>query len=248
MLNWCAIGDSLTYLNDHLDETGHYVTRGYLSRICDRLPELALRNIGINGSTTKDWLTVPLPRADVYTVLLGSNDWHQGIEQGTEDDFAAGKPGTILGNLGNLLHRIRKVNPDAKILAATPIARTDFVYLFDAYNNAHGSYAPDHGQELGDIAHAMISACAAQGIPCVNLYDESGITPGNAVKFKRVRTRDGVRDLPYPDYIGLPFDPANDPYPYPPEAQALTYDGLHPSDEGNERLAELLAKSLKSLL
>ena len=33
MLNWCAIGDSLTYLNDHLDETGHYVTRGYLSRI-----------------------------------------------------------------------------------------------------------------------------------------------------------------------------------------------------------------------
>ena len=69
-----------------------------------------------------------------------------------------------------------------------------------------------------------------------------------AVKFKRVRTPDGVRDLPYPDYVGLPFDPAADPYPYPPEAQALTYDGLHPSDEGNERLAELLAKSLRQLL
>lgn len=248
MLTWCAIGDSLTYLNDHLDETGNYVTQGYLSRICDRLPELALHNIGINGSTTKDWLTVPLPHADVYTVLLGSNDWHQGIPQGSEADCAAGTPGTILGNLGNLLHRIRAVNPDAKILAATPIARTDFVYLFDPYNNAPGSYAPEHGQSLRGIALAMVSACAAQGIPCVNLYDGSGITPENAVKFKRVRTPDGVRDLPYPDYVGLPFNPAADPYPYPPEAQALTYDGLHPSDEGNERLAELLAKSLKQLL
>ena len=33
-----------------------------------------------------------------------------------------------------------------------------------------------------------------------------------------------------------------------PDASQLTYYGLHPSDEGNERLAELLAKSLKSLL
>ena len=37
MLSWCAIGDSFTYLNDHLDETGHFVTRGYLDRIGDKL-------------------------------------------------------------------------------------------------------------------------------------------------------------------------------------------------------------------
>ena len=95
----------------------------------------------------------------------------------------------------------------------------------------------------------MVSACAAQGIPCVNLYDGSGITPENAVKFKRVRTPDGVRDLPYPDYVGLPFDPAADPYPSVPVIQEkYCPDGLHPSDEGNERLAELLAKSLRQLL
>ena len=84
--------------------------------------------------------------------------------------------------------------------------------------------------------------------PNGNSFNGSGITPENAVKFKRVRTPEGVRDLAYPDYIGLPFDPANDPYPYPPEAQALTYDGLHPSDEGNERLAALVADALERLL
>jgi hypothetical protein len=30
---WVAIGDSITYLNNHLDETGHRVTKGYLSRV-----------------------------------------------------------------------------------------------------------------------------------------------------------------------------------------------------------------------
>ena len=68
------------------------------------------------------------------------------------------------------------------------------------------------------------------------------------MRFKRVRTADGVRDLPYPDYAGLPFDPEKDPYPYPPEARALTYDGLHPTDEGNEILAALLAEALLPLL
>ena len=79
MQTWCAIGDSFTYLNDHLDETGNIVARGYLSRALDKLPPLCLRNLGINGSTTRDWLTAPLAPADVYTILLGTNDWHQGI-------------------------------------------------------------------------------------------------------------------------------------------------------------------------
>ena len=46
---WCAIGDSFTYLNDHLDETGYRVTKGYLDRILDRIGYLSLNNIGING-------------------------------------------------------------------------------------------------------------------------------------------------------------------------------------------------------
>lgn len=248
MLNWCAIGDSFTYLNDHLDETGHFVTRGYLDRINDKLPGLSLTNIGINGSTTRDWLSVSLPCADVYTILLGTNDWHIGIPLGTGGEFAAGTPGTILGNLGNLNARILALNPDAKVLFCTPIARTDFVYLFDYHNNAQGSYALEFGQRLCDVAYGIVNACASQNIPCVNLYDESGVTPENAVRFKRVHTIDGDLDLPFPDYLGIPYDPDEDPYPYPPESHALTYDGLHPTDEGNEILATLIADKLRAIL
>lgn len=111
MQTWCAIGDSFTYLNDHLDETGNIVTRGYLSRALDKLPPLCLRNLGINGSTTRDWLTAPLAPADVYTILLGTNDWHQGIPLGDRAAFRDGAPGTILGNLGNLLGRLRALSP-----------------------------------------------------------------------------------------------------------------------------------------
>ena len=206
MQTWCAIGDSFTYLNDHLDETGGIVARGYLSRALDKLPPLCLRNLGINGSTTRDWLTAPLAPADVYTILLGTNDWHQGIPLGDRAAFRDGAPGTILGNLGNLLRRLRA------------------------------------------LCRGIYDACRAEGVPALDLHGRSGITPENAVRFKRVRTADGVRDLPYPDYAGLPFDPEKDPYPYPPEARALTYDGLHPTDEGNEILAALLAEALRPLL
>ena len=189
-----------------------------------------------------------LPKADVYTILLGTNDWHQGIRIGTGEDFAAGAPGTILGNLGNLHQRIKALNPAAKVLFCTPVARTDFVYLFDHHNNAQGSYASEHGQRLCDVAYGIVESCAAQGIACVNLYDESGITPENAVHFKRVHTDEGDLDLPFPDYLGIPFDPDEDPYPYPLESHALTYDGLHPTDEGNEILASLIAAKLKTIL
>ena len=143
MIRWCAIGDSFTYLNDHPDETNHYVTKGYLSRTLDSLRahglDAELTNIGIKGSTTRDWLTAPLVPADFYTILLGTNDWHSGIPLGTEEDFSAARPGTILGNLSHLIGRIRALSPEAKLLVMNPIERTDFVYLFDPFNNAPGS-------------------------------------------------------------------------------------------------------------
>ena len=72
MTAWCAIGDSFTYLNDHLDETGHFVTRGYLTRINDKLPALSLTNIGINGGFMKSGLGEIVFTAVVITCLGGS--------------------------------------------------------------------------------------------------------------------------------------------------------------------------------
>ena len=54
-IKWCAIGDSFTYLNDHLDETDNRVEKGYLTRTCEYFSNLSVINIGMNGSSTPDW-------------------------------------------------------------------------------------------------------------------------------------------------------------------------------------------------
>ncbi len=248
MTEWTAIGDSFTYLNDHPDETGYRVSRGYLSRIADRIPELRLHNAGINGSTFADWIRQPIPKADLYTVLLGTNDWHVGFPLGDDDDFRNRKEGTILGHLGILLDHIREANPDAKIVAGNPVERADFVYLLDPANNAPGSYVPEHGQKLSDVAAAILRCWEAGGAEAVNCHDLSGFDQERLVRFKRVRQDGGYADLPYPEYIGKLFRPGEDEYPYPPEAAALTYDGLHPSDEGCRILADLFADRIEKIL
>lgn len=51
-LLWVAIGDSITYLNDHQNETGNRVTKGYMTRVVERLPQLEYVNKGYNGWTS----------------------------------------------------------------------------------------------------------------------------------------------------------------------------------------------------
>ena len=49
--SWVAIGDSITYLNDHQNETGNRVTKGYLTGVTEKLPDLKYINQGHNGWT-----------------------------------------------------------------------------------------------------------------------------------------------------------------------------------------------------
>lgn len=51
-LLWVAIGDSITYLNDHQNETGNRVTKGYMTRVVERLPQIEYVNKGYNGWTS----------------------------------------------------------------------------------------------------------------------------------------------------------------------------------------------------
>ncbi len=239
-MKWAAIGDSFTYLNDHLDETGYRVRKGYLTRIQEKIPELELTNIGINGSTFADWIMQRIPEADLYTVLLGTNDWHAGFPLGDEQSFKNRRRGTILGHMGMLLDHIREANPTGKIIVGNPVERADFVYLLDPENNAPGSYQEENGQKLSDVAEAILECAELEGLETVNLHDLSGFDQEKLIKFKRVKGK----DLPYPDYIGVEYVPGKDEYPYPPEAMALTYDGLHPTDEGNRILADLFAEKI----
>ena len=180
--------------------------------------------------------------------MLGTNDWHVGNPMGSQEDFRHRTSGTILGNLGILIDHIRGAAPRGRIIVGNPVERADFVYLLDPENNARGSYAPEYGLTLATLAAEILRCCRLENIATVNCHDLSGFTQDNLIHFKRVKQGGQVLDLPYPAYVGLPFAPGLDPYPYPPEAIRMTYDGLHPSDEGCEILANLFAGKIQEVL
>ena len=126
--------------------------------------------------------------------------------------------------------------------------RADFVYLWNPENNARGSYVPENGVTLARLSEAILECCASEGIETVDCHGRSGFTQENLIRFKRVRRGGVTEDLPYPDYTGILFSPGKDPYPYPPEAAWMTYDGMHPTDEGNEVLASLFAEKIREVL
>ncbi len=244
----CAIGDSFTYLNDHLDETDYRVKNGYLSRLAEFVPNLHVNNIGINGSNTKDWIDKEIPKADIYTLLLGTNDWNSGIKIGSGSDYKQRKLETILGNLGRIIDHIRVISKAAPIIVMNPVERGDFVYLFDQNNHAKGSYTAVNGQYLADISDHIFRYCRGENIHSIDLYHESGFTQDNVVQFKRVQIDGAYMDCSYPDYTRISFDPKTDIYPYPLEAIGLTYDGLHPSEAGNQRIAKILGDKIKTII
>jgi len=131
----------------------------------------------------------------------------------------------------------------------TPMQRTDFVYIADARNNAYGCYKPKNGQALSDFAAAVKNIGNYEHCAVIDLYNQSGITMENAVKFKRLKdtVTGNYQNFTYPGYIGIPFHPGEDEYPYPVEAIGYTYDGLHPSDAGYRVIADMIIEEFKKV-
>lgn len=243
-----AIGDSFFYINDHLEETGFRLSKGILDRLKSKLSfPSEIINLGQNGWKTSDWVNVtsPFPNGDIYLIMLGTNDWWFSSAPllGSERDYLFRSQGTILGNLGIIIDRIKAVSRDAVIFVCSPVERSDFVYINDYYNNAKGSYEPHNGLSLSEIANA-INRIKERNVCAINTHDKSGITCYNAVKFKRCLIEGQSVDLPYPNYTNHPYDPTDGVYPYPIEAIGTTYDGLHPSDEGADAIANVIAMAI----
>lgn len=253
-LVWVAIGDSITYLNDHTDETGNRITKGYLSRVTDQLPNIRYVNQGHNGWKSTDIAEnierLGLIKADIYTVFLGTNDWWAGRPVGSIDDYKNNTGnGTAFGSFRIIINKIRQLNPEAKVVLITPMQRGDFVYVLDHNNNADGSYKTKNGQSLESFAEAVIAIGDYEHIPVIDLYHDPQLNVKYAVNFKHLkdaRTGEYV-DYSYPEYIGMPFNPKTDEYPYPPAAINITYDGLHPSDKGSAIIAEKVSQIFRQL-
>jgi lysophospholipase L1-like esterase len=252
VITWTAIGDSITYLNDHHDETGNRITNGYMAAVSAKYPNIRYINQGHNGWTTvgiaKEIEHLGLTKTDIYTVFLGTNDWWSGLPLGSIEDYIQDTGiKTTFGAYRIIIKKIRSLNAHAKIILITPMQRTDFVYIADAHNNAYGCYKPKNGQELSQFADAVKKIGSYEHFPVIDLYYQSGMTVKNVVKFKRVKdTATGLyNDIKYPYYIGMPFHPGEDEYPYPVDAMGYTYDGLHPSDKGHLVIAGMIIKVFK---
>jgi lysophospholipase L1-like esterase len=251
-VTWIAIGDSITYLNDHQAETGNRVKKGYMTRVVEELPGITYINKGYNGWTARGIAekieSLDLVKADVYSVFLGTNDWWQGRPIGTMADYKnnTGKD-TFFGSYRLIIDKIRSLNKKAPILLMTPMQRVDFVYIANMKNNAYGSYKDKNGQSLAAFAEAIKAIGKYEKLPVVDLYHESGMTLENLVKYKRLRdpATGEYRNFSYPEFINVPFNPAADAYPYPPAAIDMTYDGLHPSDKGYAVIAGMIRDVMK---
>ncbi len=253
-ITWVAIGDSITYLNDHQDETGNRVTKGYMTLISEKFKNIEYVNQGHNGWTSINIAekieSIGLVKADVYTIFLGTNDWWQGKTLGTISDYKDNTgSGTVYGAFRIINNKLKKLNSEAEIILITPMQRGDFVYINNAKNNAYGSYRTKKEQELENFANAVVEIGKLENYPVVDLYHESGMTPENMVNFKRLKDPQTGKyeNYTYPGYTAVPYNPDSDDYPYPPEAINMTYDGLHPSDKGYEIIANMLIEKWKGL-
>lgn len=251
---WTAIGDSITYLNDHTDETGNRVTKGYMTLVTEKLPNMHYINQGHNGWTSggiADKIeSLGITKADVYSVFLGTNDWWAGRPLGTIEDYKNNTGNnTVYGSFRIIINTLRGLNKDAKIILITPMPRLDFVYINDMKNNAWGSYKAKNGQMLSQFADAVIAIAKYEHAGLVDLYYKSGMSYQNLVNYKRLKDPQtgAYTNYSYPDFIDVPFNPATDEYPYPVDAINMTYDGLHPSDKGNAVIAQMLVKVMKDL-
>ena len=251
-ITWVAIGDSITYLNDHQSETGNRITKGYMTRVTEALPNIHFINQGHNGWTTgriADAIEkLGLVKADVYSVFLSTNDWWHSDRLGTFSDYQNGTGSkTTYGAFRIIVNKLRELNSEAKIILITPMQRGDFVYINNPKNNAYGSYKAKDGQTLEQFAEAVDSIGRYEHFDVVDLYHKSGMGVKNLVKFKRLKNPQtgGYKEHRYPDYTRIPFNPESDEYPYPLDAIDITYDGLHPSDKGYAVISKMLVKIMK---
>jgi lysophospholipase L1-like esterase len=252
-LVWTAIGDSITYLNEHPEDTGNRISKGYMTMVKNELPYIKYINQGHNGWTAAGIAekidALGLQKSDLYSVFLGTNDWWSGRPLGTINDYHQNNGyGTFYGSYRIIVDKIRSLNPHAKIILVTPMQRVDFVHFKNMKNNAWGSYKQKNNQSLSQFADAVNAIGKHEKLKVIDLFYNKQLALKNLVNYKRLKDpkTGAYRNFKYPTFIDVPFDPQKDEYPYPHGAINLTYDGLHPSDKGYEIISRLFVKAIKA--
>ena len=227
-LKYCALGDSITYGFIPRNYPGHPGQLESYAALTAKMLDMEFENHGISDSTIAN-LPENTPMciryaqmaddADIVTVTGGTNDVRLGVPLGNMEDRCNT---TFYGALHILLDGLRKkYGQKAKIILLTPIK------LLDASkshlpntdeNNAQALYKWDEWIE------AMKEVAAFHSIPVLDMHNLSGITPHLNRTIKGTHT----------EYSGY-YNP-------------FISDGTHPTQEGAQMMADLLAEFIKGQL
>lgn len=153
-MSWCTLGDSIAWINDN------YIY-GYQRTVMKAFKFSNYYNEGQNGWKMLQYADAlidgskVLPKADIYTIAYGINDFAYGNPVGTLDDFKNNTgSATYAGALRVIVDKIYEINKDALIFIMTPRKACKFNnYLPDEWYGIHkGVYLTQYVDILKECA------------------------------------------------------------------------------------------------
>lgn len=167
--HWCALGTSITWYNENVSTANGGFTRGYQSRVMDKLAFTQYSNRAVNGGALNTALPYVI-KADYYTIEHGINDWGQSIPVGTMDDYINNtNNGTFAAEYRKLIDAIYTTNPKAKIVICTP--RRGFGFNGYLPSNCN---MPKNGIYLSEYADMARRIADYESIPVADFFKYCG--------------------------------------------------------------------------
>ena len=164
--HWCSLGTSITWYNNNVTQS---FTKGYQTRIMEKISFTKFTNKGINGGVLKSALSQIIP-ADYYTIEHGINDWGHSTPVGTIDDYInKSNNETFAAIYRMIIDKIREINPKANIILCTPRKGYGF-----------GTFLPDHwydefnGIYLKDYVNIIRKIAEFESFQIADFFEECG--------------------------------------------------------------------------
>lgn len=175
---WLALGTSITWYNDHVSSA---FTKGYQTRVMERITFSSMNNQGVNGGCIAGSGGLAanansiIVSADYVTVEHGINDWGNGRAVGTMADFT-GNTGnnTFYGAYRTVIDTIYSKNANAKIILITPRKG----YGFNGFLPDHW-YDAKNGVYLKDYADAVLEIAKYMSLPVCDWFNECNCNQSN---------------------------------------------------------------------
>lgn len=219
--HWCALGTSITWYNENVATALGGFTKGYQTRVMEKLGFSKYSNQGVNGGELATAINKVIA-ADYYTIEHGVNDWHKRVPVGTIDDYINNtNNGTFAAIYRQLIDKIYATNPKAKIVICTPRKGAGFKY------GANGAYTCPvncdddiSGVYLKDYADMARQIAEYESIPVADFFN-TGINSRNIFAMSLNNAR---------------------------ASQNFYEDGVHPNDESYQIMANVLIDALEKVL